>query len=73
MSDARFEVVGVSGDRAYVRLVAASGEPLFSTEVFDSTTDAQRSVEDIVRTVGAVVEDHHQSGKPLFRMRGVRP
>lgn len=69
MSEAAFEVVRVKDEGAYVRLLANTGEVLFHTEVVDSEAKAKSLVEDIVRTVGAVVEDHHASGSPLFRVR----
>lgn len=72
MSEAAFEVVHVRDTGAYVRLIAANGEILFHTEVYDSEANAKRAVEDIVRTVGTVVEDHHRTKEPLFRVRRPR-
>lgn len=52
----------------YARLVAASGETLFHTEVYDSKSNAERAVLDIIHSVQAVIL-HRDNGGAAFMER----
>jgi uncharacterized protein YegP (UPF0339 family) len=73
----RFEVVHVNVPKDdlsglteghYVRLVAANGEILFHSQVYDSKSNAKRAVEDIVEAVGEVIR-LTSGGRRLFSER----